>query len=79
VGHPVLHVNLRFLIRGESSVTERRFNSLDEAVLLMERGGRNIEGQDKEKWINEGGFLVDVFIHFCARSQNGEKYLLASS
>jgi len=45
----------------------------------MERGGRNIEGQDKEKWINEGGFLVDVFIHFCARSQNGEKYLLASS
>ena len=47
---------------------KRLFNSLDEKVLLAEKEGRNIEGLNKEEWINVGGFLVDIVIHFYARS-----------
>ena len=33
-------------------------------VLFMEKEGRSSERVNKGEWINEGGFLVGVTVHF---------------
>ena len=49
---------------GGGSVMKRNFNFLNEIVLFTGQESRIFEGLNKEEWIKEEGFLVDVIVQF---------------